>query len=336
MLSFKLAVLLSFLLTVSARSILDSKLQFAQFMKAYNKEYISEEEQQKRFEIFQSNLAKADLYNSKSTSAKYGINKFADLTSEEFRHFFLIENFESFRDQVIDGASAVPLTLPKHMVIPVSFDWRDKNAVTPVKNQEQCGSCWAFSTVEAVESAWFLADHPLVSLSPQQIVDCDIGNGDEGCSGGDTTTAYAYVMKAGGLETESDYPYTGENGTCMFQKKEVVASIANWTYITQDKNETQMQIGLVAQGPLSICVDAESWQLYIEGVVTSSEICGDNLDHCVMITGFQDYSEVWGTYQVWNIRNSWGADWGMDGYILVERGYDLCGVADEVTIPIVN
>jgi len=141
-------------------------------------------------------------------------------------------------------------------------------------------------------------------------------------------------MKAGGMETEDNYPYTGEDGTCQFNSKDVVSHIANWTYITTNKNETQMQAGLLAKGPLSICVDAESWQFYVEGVV--GPLCGDDLDHCVMITGFSEYSDVFGTYQVWNVRNSWGADWGMDGYLYVERNYDYCGIADEVTIPLVK
>jgi len=174
----------------------------------------------------------------------------------------------------------------------------------------------------------------LYSLSPQQIVDCDIGNGDEGCNGGDTPTAYEYVIKAGGMETWNNYPYTGEDDTCNFTKSEVVVTIKNYTYITTDKNETEMQIGLVQRGPLSICVDAASWQFYVSGVV--GDLCGDSLDHCVMITGFTNYSDVFGTYQVWTVRNSWGEDWGMDGYLYVERGGDYCGIADEVTIPLVK
>jgi len=174
----------------------------------------------------------------------------------------------------------------------------------------------------------------LISLSPQQIVDCDLGNGDEGCNGGDTPTAYEYVIKTGGMETWDNYPYVGEDQTCAFKSSDVVAKISNWTYITTNKNETQMQIGLLERGPLSICVDAASWQVYIGGVV--SDLCGDSLDHCVMITGFADYTDVFGTYPIWNVRNSWGEDWGENGYIWIERGYDLCGVADEVTIPLVN
>jgi len=136
------------------------------------------------------------------------------------------------------------------------------------------------------------------------------------------------------MDTFNAYPYTGEDGTCAFSKSGVVAKISNWAYITKNKNETQMQIGLVEKGPLSICVDAASWQFYFGGVV--SHFCGNDLDHCVMITGFEDYTTWDGVVKkIWLIRNSWGADWGEDGYIYVERGGDLCGVGDEVTVPIV-
>jgi len=163
------------------------------------------------------------------------------------------------------------------------------------------------------------------------MVDCDTT--DDGCGGGDTPTAYQYVISAGGIETEAAYPYTAEDGNCQFKKSAINATISNWEYITQNKNETEMVIKLVALGPLSICVDALTWQFYIGGVIAYGDLCYDQLDHCVMITGYNDQYDG---YKVWNVRNSWGKDWGEDGYLYVERGYDLCGIADEVTIPLVH
>jgi len=253
-----------------------------------------------------------------------------DLTPEEFRGMYLMPtgSIQSNEKHVAEIEN-LPTDIPKQ------FDWRDKGAVTDVYDQGQCGSCWAFSATEAIESQWFLAGHSLVSLSPQQIVDCDKGRGDEGCNGGDTPTAYEYVISAGGMDTVKDYPYTASDDSCSFKASSVAAKISGWTYITKDKNETEMQAKLLVMGPLSICVDAAPWQFYVGGVVTS--FCGDALDHCVLITGYDDAYVDWigQTVQIWKIRNSWGADWGESGYIYVERGSDLCGVADEVTVPLV-
>jgi len=231
-----------------------------------------------------------------------------------------------------------PVTLPQDdasyvfpdpkLAIPASFDWISKGAVTPVKNQGQCGSCWAFSTTEEIESQWFLASHPLPVLAPQQIVDCDTT--DQGCNGGDPPTAYAYVHSAGGLESEASYPYTAEDGTCQSQKSKFVASVSGWKYACKGNNETEMQANLVQYGPLSVCVDASSWQNYNGGVITSN--CGNSLDHCVMVTG---YASTSGGVAFWEVRNSWGADWGESGYLRVERNQNLCGISDEVTIAII-
>eukprot|EP01125_Pyxidicula_operculata_P001813 TRINITY_DN11662_c0_g1_i1.p1 TRINITY_DN11662_c0_g1~~TRINITY_DN11662_c0_g1_i1.p1 ORF type:complete len:325 (-),score=87.59 TRINITY_DN11662_c0_g1_i1:41-1015(-) len=308
----------------------ETETLFENFKVKYNKVYATPEEHDLRFGIFSSNLKLASKYNALEGNSIYGVTKFMDLTPEEFRGKYLMpkgsikHNYEQ---------EFVNFNVPAE--IPQSFDWVSKGAVTPVKDQGQCGSCWAFSATEAIESQWFLTKNQLPVLAPQQIVDCDVNNGDEGCNGGDTPTAYEYVIKQGGLDTEASYPYTAEDGTCKFQQSTIGATIKSWTYITQNKNETEMQAKLVALGPQSICVDASSWQFYVGGAVTS--FCGNSLDHCVMITGYKPYTDVLGfTFPVWLVRNSWGADWGESGFIFVEIGSDLCGVADEVTIPLVN
>jgi cathepsin F len=298
-------------------------------MNKYNRKYPDRQEMLKRYQIFQENLKTIETLNSQQKTARFGINKFADLSSEEFRGKYLMPKFHGPTQP-----KGPKINLPTDFKLPESFDWRDKGAVTPVYDQGQCGSCWAFSATEAIESQWFLSGHSLPQLSVQQIVDCDTAGQDEGCNGGDTPTAYKYVIGTGGLESSQVYPYTAEDDPCRFNRSSVVAHISSWGYVTQNHNETEMQVGLVAKGPLSICVDAASWQFYIGGVI--SMLCGTDLDHCVMITGFEDYNDwPYGVYKIWLIRNSWGEDWGENGYIYVERGYDLCGVSDEVTLPIV-
>jgi len=299
-----------------------STQEFQQFVRTYNKHY-SSEEFVKRSKIFENNLAEITRLNENARAnglnTQFAVNKFSDLTKEEFKSKFMgykkIDNsIPKVADQTYFGA------------IPTSFDWRNQGAVTPVKNQEQCGSCWAFSATEGVESAWFLAKKQLIQLSPQQIVSCD--SYDDGCDGGDLPTAFKYVQQSG-LETSAKYPYTsggGDDGTCLFDSGSVVARISGFQYATTTGNETQMQVAMIPNGPLSICVDASTWQNYQGGVITSG--CGDDLDHCVQIVGWGTTSD---NIPYWIIRNSWGTDWGINGYVWVERGLDECGVSDEAT-----
>eukprot|EP01127_Copromyxa_protea_P014548 TRINITY_DN407_c0_g2_i1.p3 TRINITY_DN407_c0_g2~~TRINITY_DN407_c0_g2_i1.p3 ORF type:complete len:335 (+),score=98.25 TRINITY_DN407_c0_g2_i1:1018-2022(+) len=305
-------------------------IAFNEFKTKFNKVYTAEEERE-RLEVFRSNLDLVDELNRREGNTIYGVTKFMDLTPEEFRAAYLLPKGTLSKEK----KQNVPYVNfnTENIQVPEAFDWRSKNAVTPAKDQGQCGSCWAFSATEAIESAWFLAGNPLPSLAPQQIVDCD--KVDQGCNGGDTPTAYKYVIEAGGMESEKDYPYEGVDQTCAFNKTNVVASIDSWSYITTNKNETEMVQKLYALGPLSICVDASTWQFYFGGVV--EHLCYEELDHCVMVTGYNDrYDWLDRKIAVWNIRNSWGTDWGYDGYLYVERNENLCGVADEVTIPLVK
>jgi len=215
---------------------------------------------------------------------------------------------------------------------PQTFDWRTQNKVTPVKNQEQCGSCWAFSVTENIESMYCMAKQmdcsTLAPLAPQQIVDCDTT--DSGCEGGDPPTAYQYIISAGGMEDNSNYPYTAQDGTCNFQSNEVAVSISSWKYGTQNSDEQTMQNNLVAVGPLSICVEAQPWQDYTGGVLMASD-CDTQLDHCVQLVGY----DMTASTPFWSVRNSWGADWGESGYIRLQYGQDTCGCADECTFALI-
>jgi len=216
--------------------------------------------------------------------------------------------------------------------IPASFDWREQtpNPVTPIKDQGQCGSCWAFSAVEEIESVWILTGHNVSILSPQQVVDCDTGS--DGCNGGDPSTAYAYVMKVGGLESESAYPYTGKNGKCEATGVKI-ATITSWAAAIVRKNETELQNVLAQIAPLSICADASTWSSYTGGVLTKCPFLTE-LDHCIQLTGYGTDSTTGLDY--WTVRNSWGTDWGLEGYIQIVRGKNMCGIADEVTVVTAN
>jgi len=159
-------------------------------------------------------------------------------------------------------------------------------------------------------------------------VDCDTV--DQGCNGGDPPSAYKFVISEGGMEDESDYPYTATDGDCAFDASDVAVTISNWQYGTTNSDEQTMQNNLASWGPLSICVDAEPWQDYTGGVLMGSD-CDTQLDHCVQLVGY----DMTQSTPFWIVRNSWGMDWGENGYIRLEYGQDTCGLADEVTSAII-
>jgi len=212
-----LSLLVGLLFCLASADVIED--QFSQWLTDNQKTYTGND-YQFRLNVFKSNLQLSQYYNQREGKPVYGVTKFMDLTPEEFRAQYLMP-----KGKIQHKVDAEMVPLPEATAVPVRFDWNDKKAVTPVYDQGQCGSCWAFSATEAIESQWFLAGHTLVSLSPQQIVDCDKGRGDEGCNGGDTPTAYEYVIAAGGMDTMTDYPYTAEDDTCAFKSSEIAASI---------------------------------------------------------------------------------------------------------------
>jgi len=303
-------------------------------MNKYGKEYNSNEEFQLRYKNFQASLARIEALKSRSTSATYGITKFSDMSSEEFRSTILMS--KRITPDTTPRPSDRVLKPKQNTSLPSSFDWRDHGAVTAVKNQGDCGSCWAFSATENIESMWILSNHSnndTLSLSPQQIVDCD--EWVFGCEGGETTSAFNYVMGAGGLESIQNYPYTAEDGTCQFNAKDIDAKITTWQYANTLYEEQPIQNNLVGWGPLSVCVDAEAWQDYEGGVMTWEECAWVNLlDHCVQLVGYNTNTDVPVPY--WIVRNSWGTDWGQEGYIYLQMWEDTCGIAHEATCAVIN
>jgi len=213
-----------------------------------------------------------------------------------------------------------------------------------VKDQGQCGSCFAFSATEALESAWVLAGNSPIVFAPQQVVSCDRVGQDNGCNGGNPDDAYTYINQCGGFEKESDYPYTSgqtqSSGTCTFDSSKVAAQFSgtcSWVdppcNVGQDCNgqseqnlEDQLQ-----SSPISICINAEPFQDYTSGTIQSN--CSNDpskIDHCIQLVGYNN--NVSPPY--WIIRNSWGTDWGNSGYVYIAKGMkNLCGVGNEATVP---
>jgi C1A family cysteine protease len=296
--------------------------EFGSWVASNNKVYGTEEFQY-RLGIFSANMDKIQQLNEESNGgAVFAVNKFADLTAEEFKKFkgYSPVAWKVQRDYELPQVEA-----------PATYDWLPTGKVTAVKDQQQCGSCWAFSATENIESVWMIAKgltkDNFKPLAPQQIVDCDKKDG--GCNGGDTPTAYEYVIGAGGQDTEASYPYHAVNQACQFKAADVEAKIASWKYVGRN-SEPEMLTGVATVSPLSICVDAEPWQFYSGGMMTASQ-CGTSLDHCVQITGYDTSSST----PYWSVRNSWGTDWGEKGFIRLQYGHNTCGVAIEPTTAVV-
>jgi len=321
-----LIVLALFVLQCSAKKFTEEETLFREFIVQYQKTYTGAE-YAKRLAIFTENLQLAQELSSRSPHAQFGVTKFSDLSKTEFRNNFLLRKM----NKQLPKNGPVWKAPTKTQALPAEYDWNNSTTkcLTPVYNQEQCGSCWAFSTTESIESQWALAGNPLVSLSMQQIVDCDTS--DAGCNGGNPITAYEYVIGTGGLDSYADYPYTAVDGTCQFNQSEVAAKISNWQWVTQTNDEDAMQQFTYKTGPPSILVDATIWQTYQGGIITNADNCGNSLDHGVQLTGWFTSGKM----TVWNVRNSWGAGWGENGYIWVEKGNNNCGISDEVTSAIV-
>jgi len=314
----------AFVLLFSLVFCSEIETEFSKWAESYNKAY-TPEEYQYRLAVFASNVEIIDQLNEESDGAIFGINEFSDLSPEEFTKIYngFVPGPEDAERPLLDLPNAAA---------PDTFSWLDSSKVTAVKNQAQCGSCWAFSATENIESVWMIAKNLTASdmkpLAPQQIVDCDKSDG--GCNGGWPRTAYTYVINAHGQDTEASYPYRAVNQACHFILADVEATISSYKYATTSRNEDQMKTATATVSPLSICVDASKWQSYRSGVMTAAQ-CGTSLDHCVQIVGYDTSSAT----PFWNVRNSWGASWGEKGFIRLAYGHNTCGLAQEPTTAVV-
>jgi len=294
---------------------------FNEFVAFHGKTYSSAQERTERRAIFEENLDIITKRNADGELGHHFINKFADMSHEEFRATHM-----GYKPKTNVTGRVLADIKPADRSQISSVDWRTHTPkiLTPVKDQGQCGSCWAFSATEQIETDVAMATGHLYTLSPQQIVSCD--KTDDGCNGGNTETAYDYVA-AHGLELNSAYPYTsgtsGRTGTCRSSGSGQV-SIGSYSTVSGRASQESRMLTQIQTSPISVCVDASSWQTYTRGVLGRS--CGTSLDHCVQAVGYN------ANQGYWIVRNSWNTDWGVDGYIYVKEGIDACGIAKDATI----
>jgi len=310
------------------------KVDFNNFINMHNKMYSSLEEKNKRFRIFAANMKKVKLLqNNEQGTAIYGATQFADLTKNEFKKKYLGLNPSLAGNKILPMAK-----IPDLDSVPDEFDWRNNNAVTPVKNQGGCGSCWAFSAIANIEGQFALKSGKLLSLSEQELIDCD--NLDNGCGGGLMTQAFEAVENLGGLETEIDYPYEGHSDRegCQLKKSEIKVSISKAVNVSTD--EVDIAKFLVKHGPLSVGVNANAMQFYMGGVSHPIHaLCSPkSLDHGVAVVGYGVHRTKYTHKNLpyWLIKNSWGPGWGEKGYYLLYRGDGSCGVNQMVSSAIIE
>jgi len=300
-------------------------LKFSAWKTEMGKSYDTPELEAKAMAAFSSNEKIITEHNAKNLSYTLGHNKFSDMTWEEFRAAHMSE---LFLNKVPKNVQRVHIR--SDIQTADAVDWVSKGAVTPVKDQARCGSCWAFSTTGSVEGAYQIATGKLVSLSEENLVQCD-HNGDQGCNGGLMDNAFEWIEQHG-ICTEADYPYTsggGVTGTCV-QGCAPAVTVTGFKDVPKG-DEAALKDALDI-GPVSIAIEADksAFQLYKSGVLDNSA-CGTKLDHGVLIVGYGTDASLSKDY--WKVKNSWGASWGESGYIRMVRDKNQCGLANSASYP---
>merc|ERR1712126_202122 len=291
--------------------------------------------------IGEENLKRVALHNLEASIGKHtytlAMNEYADLSGEEFLKVVLGSCFIHKRN----STGAATFLKSSFIAVPAKVDWRPKGFVTPVKNQKQCGSCWAFSTTGSLEGAHFNKTKKLVSLSEQNLVDCSSKYGNHGCMGGLMDQAFKYIKENKGIDTEEAYPYTAKTGkVCEFKSSDVGATLTSWVDIKKG-SEDDLAAAVAHVGPISVGIDAAhpEFQMYKKGVYYNKKCSSIRLDHGVLAVGYGQVgkpTEDKRHKKFWIVKNSWGESWGNKGYINMARdANNMCGIATSASYPVV-
>jgi len=302
------------------------------YKQKYNKMYEAEEDLH-RMKIWQYHVGYIAKHNSEADMGHHtyrlGMNEFGDMSNAEFvsiMNGYIMEMKNKSQDIFVPNSNIRDL--------PDEVDWRKQGYVTPVKNQGQCGSCWAFSSTGSLEGQTFKKTGKLTSLSESNLVDCSAKQGNKGCKGGLMDQAFTYIKVNNGLDTEAAYPYVPKTRTCAFKSADVGATDTGFTDITSG-SESDLQAAVASIGPISVAMDAShsSFQLYRSGVYNEPKCSSKRLDHGVLAVGYGEEGLIFKKHY-WIVKNSWGTSWGMDGYFLLERNKgNMCGIATQASYP---
>lgn len=333
----KFLILLSVVAFASAARIADVTLDnyWKEFTELHGKQYASTEEEALRRSIWETNLKYINEHNLEASLNKHTftlkMNKFGDLTNQEF--VSMMNGFNKTKNMYRTGSNP-RFMKPSNVKIPDAVDWRKQGYVTPVKDQGQCGSCWAFSAVASLEGQHFKQATKLVSLSEQNLVDCSRKYGNMGCNGGLMDQAFAYIKDNKGIDTEQSYPYKAIDQKCKFNPQTVGATDTGFTDI-ESGDESALESAIATVGPISVAIDASqsSFQFYASGIYSDADCSSEQLDHGVTAIGYDSMGQGQDYYIV---KNSWGTSWGDKGYILMARNQDnMCGIATMSSYPLV-
>jgi len=305
--------------------------EFEDYKKEFKRDYVNDEEDTFRRNLFNGKLQKIKLHNADKTKTwKEGVNEFTDRTDEEFQVRLGLRKDILYSMKFKNGESSEPKVNTHDIsALPKSIDWRDYGIITAVKDQGECGSCWTFGTTETIESYWSLATNKLTCLSEQQILDCtpnpnDCG-GTGGCGGGTPELAMNQLIALGGQATEWTYPYRSYFGSAFQCSKNLSApmvQLSDYTVLPTNEYEPVLQ-HLAKVGPLAINVDAGTWSPYESGVYNGCNQTNPDIDHVVQLVGYGNDPE---NGDFWLVRNSWNPTWGEAGYIrLARESKPVCG-----------
>ena len=294
------------------------KLAFHQWMTEHGVKFQTPQEYLYRLSVFAKTHARIESENKKGLSYTLGHNKFSHMTEEEFiAKYTGLKVPENYERNIV---AEVPVLSQASNV-----DWRDKGAVNPVKDQGQCGSCWAFSATASIEGAWKISGHALENLSEQQLVDCSASYGNHGCNGGWMDYGFKYIITVGGQERTADYPYKAVDQACKFSASKITGKITGFKDVP--KNDCKTLLKFAADGPTSVAIAANAIMNYKNGVF-STATCGTGLNHGVTLVGYGTDSTLNKDYYI--VRNSWGTGWGEQGYIRMDRNVQtssgICGI----------
>ncbi|XP_070137794.1 cathepsin L1-like [Drosophila bipectinata] len=326
----KLFVIYSLVLLAVSQAMHFDKdiLDWSLFKLINNKEYLDETEEAIRFEIFKENKQFIAEHNKKwdrgEVSFNVALNEYADLLRHEFNE---MRNGNDQNGESVEGSKFLP---PLGVALPKIIDWRRLGAVTPVKNQKQCDSCWAFAATGALEGQLFRHTANLISLSEQDLLDCSVSN--NGCESGLASRAFLDIKTEGGIATESSYSYEATQKRCRLDNVTFGATDSGFVQLAMG-NETQLAIAVATVGPIAVALDSSSGSFhYYNGGIYDEPLCSDtHLNHAALVVGYGSENGL----DYWLVKNSWGDKWGEKGYIRMRRNAgNQCGIATKAVYPL--